>query len=413
MFDSVRNNKFVVQVILALISLTFAFFGIEAYMRSPRRRAGGRKRRKVTDHAGRIPAGDAGSAGTHARGARRKFDPKMLDNAEARRSVLDSLVSQRTLALAAAGARLGVSDEQLRDFIASAPALQDNGQFSQAKYDAVVRSRGMSREGFELTLRREHLVQQQLVGAISQSGYASLVLAERWVALQIEAEIAEVQFKTDQYLAQVKLAVNAVQKYYDANKSQFETAEQVKAEYVVLDVGAMLPLVTVDDAELDKRFKEEVASKVEALAQARRKAEAVLAEARQGLQFGELAKKYSDDPGSAQKGGDLEFFGRGAMVKPFEDAVFAMTEGDIRGPVESDFGFHIIKLTGIRNEKDSEQRRASHILIAKPQGVTAAPQTKNEVVDKAKRLLAEKRNMLRLLNSSVTWSMNSRIASSP
>lgn len=391
MFDSVRNNKVVVQVILALISLTFAFFGIEAYMRSP-----GAAQEVASVGKSRISQGEFQQA-MRAQQERMqealggKFDPKMLDNAEARRSVLDSLVSQRTLALAAAGARLGVSDEQLRDFIASAPALQENGQFSQAKYDAVVRSRGMSREGFEHTLRQD-IVQQQLVGAISQSGYASRALAERWVALQSEErEFAEVQFKPDQYLAQVKLAADAVQKYYDANKSQFETAEQVKAEYVILDVGAMLPLVTVDDAELDKRFKEEVGSKVEALAQARRKAEAVLAEARQGLQFGELAKKYSDDPGSAQKGGDLEFFGRGAMVKPFEEAVFAMKEGEIRGPVESDFGFHIIKLTGVRNEKDGEQRRASHILVSKPQGIAAAPQTKAEFVDTAKRLLAEKK----------------------
>lgn len=391
MFDSVRNNKVVVQVILALISLTFAFFGIEAYMRSP-----GAAQEVASVGKSRISHGEFQQA-MRAQQERMqealggKFDPKMLDNAEARRAVLDSLVSQRTLALAATGARLGVTDEQLRDFIASAPALQENGQFSQAKYDNVVRSRGMSREGFEHTLRQD-LVQQQLVGAISQSGYASRALAERWVALQSEErEFAEVQFKPEQYLAQVKLAADAVQKYYDANKSQFETAEQVKAEYVILDVGALLPLVTVDDAELDKRFNEEVASKVAALAQAKAKAEAVLAEARQGQQFGELAKRYSDDPGSAQKGGDLDFFGRGAMVKPFEDAVFAMKEGEIRGPVESDFGFHIIKLTGIRNEKDSEQRRASHILISKPQGITGAPQSKAEYVDKAKRLLAEKK----------------------
>ena len=129
----------------------------------------------------------------------------------------------------------------------------------------------------------------------------------------------------------------------------------------------------------------------EALAQAKRKAESVLAEVRKTSQFGELAKKYSDDPGSAKNGGDLDFFGRGAMVKPFEDAVFAMKEGEVRGPVESSFGFQIIKLTDIRSDKDGEQRRASHILIAKPQGEMGNLPTKDEFVQKARRQAAEKK----------------------
>ena len=194
MFDSVRNNKLVVQVILGLITLTFAFFGIEAYMRSP-----GTTQEVAKVGRSRISLGDFQQAMRAQEERMREalggqFDPKMLDTPEARRAVLDSLIGQRTLGLEAASARLGVSDEQLRDFIASAPALQENGQFSQAKYDAVVRSRGMSREGFEYTLRQD-LVQQQLTGAIIESGYASRALAERWVALQSEErEVAEVQF---------------------------------------------------------------------------------------------------------------------------------------------------------------------------------------------------------------------------
>lgn len=391
MFDSVRNNKFVVRAILALISLTFAFFGIEAYMRSPGAAAEVAKVGKSRISQGEFQQAMQAQQDRMREALGAQFDPKMLSSPEARRAVLDSLVTQRVLGLEAANARLGASDEQLREFIASAPALQENGQFSQAKYDAVVRSRGMSREGFEHTLRQD-LAQQQLVGAIKESGYASRTLAERWVGLQSEErEYVEAQFKPESYLAQVKLATDAAQKFYDANKPQFETPEQVKAEYVILDVAALAPLVTVDEAELDKRYKEEVASKLDAMNQARNKAESVLAKVRKGSQFGELAKEYSDDPGSAQKGGDLDFFGRGVMVKPFEDAVFAMKEGEVRGPVESDFGFHIITLTGIRTGKDGEQRRASHILISKPQGVASAQLSKGEFVEQAKRQLAEKK----------------------
>ena len=372
MFDSVRNNKLVVQVILALISLTFAFFGIEAYMRSP-----GAAEEIARVGSSRITQGEFQQAMQAQQDRMREalggqFDPKMLDTPEARHAVLDSLISQRTLGLEAASARLGVSDEQLRDFIASAPALQDNGQFSQAKYDAVVRSRGMSREGFEYTLRRD-LVQQQLTGAINESGYASRVLAERWVALQSEErEFAEAQFKPEQYLAQVKLAADAVQNFYVANKPQFETPEQVKAEYVTLSLDTLMQQVSVTDDEIKAWFdshtdryrqaEERRASHIlipvpkdapEAQQKtARGLAEDLLKKTRAAPgDFAKLASENSKDPGSAQNGGDLGFFARGAMVKPFEDAAFKLKPNEISDVVRSDFGYHIIKLTEVRPAK--------------------------------------------------------------
>lgn len=372
MFDSVRNNKLVVQVVLGLITLTFAFFGIEAYMGSP-----GSAQEVAKVGNSKISQGEFQQAMQAQQDRMREalggqFDPKMLNNPEARRAVLDSLISQRALGLEAASARLGVSDEQLRDFIASAPALQEKGQFSQAKYDALVRSRGMSREGFEYTLRQD-LVQQQLVGAINESGYASRALAERWVALQSEErEFSEVQFKPDQYLAQVKLAADAVQKFYDANKPQFETPEQVKAEYVTLSLDALMQQVAVTDDEIKAWFdghtdryqqaEERRASHIlipvpkdapEAQqTTAREMAEDLLKKARAAPgDFAKLAKENSKDPGSAQNGGDLGFFARGAMVKPFEDAAFKLKPSEISDVVQSDFGYHIIKLTEVKPAK--------------------------------------------------------------
>lgn len=372
MFDSVRNNKVAVQIVLGLISLTFAFFGIEAYMRSP-----GAAQEVAKVGSSKISQSEFQQAMREQQDRMREalggqFDPKMLDNADARRAVLDSLISQRILGLEAASARLGVSDEQLRDFIASAPSLQEKGLFSQAKYDALVRSRGMSREGFEYTLRQD-LVQQQLVGAINESGYASKALAERWVALQSEErEFSEAQFKPEQYLAQVKLATDAVQKYYDANKSQFETPEQVKAEYVTLSPDVLMQQVTVTDDEIKAWFdshtdrfqqaEERRASHIlipvpKDAPEAQQKtahetAEDLLKKVRASPgDFANLAKENSKDPGSAQNGGDLGFFARGAMVKPFEDAAFKLKPNEISDVVQSDFGYHIIKLTEIKPAK--------------------------------------------------------------
>lgn len=372
MFDIVRNNKRLAQVILGLVSLTFAFFGIEAYVRDPGSAGEVARVGKL-----RISQGEFAEAMQNQQDRMREvlgnqFNPKMLDNPEARRAVLESVISQRMLALEASSARLGVSDEQLREFISTAPALQEDGKFSAAKYDALVRSRGMSREGFEHTLRQD-MVQQQLTSAITESGHVARALAEHWVGLQSEErEFAQVQLKPEQFVAQVKLAPDAVQKYYEANRAQFETPEQVKAEYVILSPDALMQQVSISDEEIKawydghaeqyQRAEERRASHIliplakdapEAEQKAaREQADALLKAARANPgEFAKLAKENSKDPGSAQNGGDLGFFARGAMVKPFEDAAFSLKENEISDVVQSDFGLHIIKLAEIKPAK--------------------------------------------------------------
>lgn len=372
MFDTVRNNKKLAQIILGLVSLTFAFFGIEAYVKSPG--AGGEVARvgKIRVSHGEFAEAQRNQQDRMREVLGKQFDPKMLDNPEARRAVLESVINQKLLALEASGARLGVSDEQLRDFISTAPALQENGKFSSAKYDALVRSRGMSREGFEQTLRQD-LVQQQLVGAITESGFSARALAEHWVALQVEErEFAQVQIKPEQFVAQVKLAPDAVQKHYEANRAQFETPEQVKAEFVTLSLDSLMHQISVTDDEIKSwydghpdRYQQaeerrashiliplsKDASEADQKA-ARDKAGSLLKAARANPgDFAKLAKENSKDPGSAQNGGDLGFFARGAMVKPFEDAAFALKVNEISDVVQSDFGLHIIKLAEIKPAK--------------------------------------------------------------
>ncbi len=369
MFDAVRNNKRIVQIFLGLIALPFAFWGVDSYVRSS---GAGSDLASVGDTKISIPQFE--QALRERQDQMRQsmgdsFKPEMMNSPEVRLGILNSLIDQRLLLLEAGKNRLMTGDDVLRDFISNVPALQEDGKFSMSRYEAVLRSQGMSQPQFEARVRQD-LTLQQLVGTIGSSAFVSSTQAEAMLRLQSEErQFGEFRIPAEQFAEKVKIEPAAVQKFYDENKSRFEVPEQVKAEYVVLSLDVLLPQVTVSDADVKTWFEghqdryqqseERRASHILILTngdvskeKAKSKAEDVLKEIQKApSRFAELAKQHSQDPGSAQQGGDLGFFGRGMMVKPFEDAVFGQKEGEISGLVESDFGYHIIKLTGIKPAK--------------------------------------------------------------
>lgn len=368
MFDIVRNNRRLVQWFLVLITLPFAFWGIDSYVRGD---AGG----DVVASVGgsRIGAQEFQQALREQQERMRpalggNVDPALLDNPEMRLAVLQGLVNQRLMAQHAAKSRLSVSNQQLVQFISSAPSLQENGKFSPQRYDMLVASQGLSKEAFEARVRQDLAMQQALLAV--GSAFPGRVGAERWLAAQLEErEIAEAVLRPDAYAAQVKLAPEAVKNFYDANRKQFELPEQVRAEFVVLSLEKMAAEVSPSEEEIrayyqshPERYRqgeERRASHILITAPkdgddkaARAKAEELLAQLRKAPgDFEKLARQHSQDPGSAGNGGDLNWFGRGMMVPPFEQAAFALKENQISELVRSDFGYHIIKLTGVRAER--------------------------------------------------------------
>lgn len=371
MFDTVRNNKKIVQIILALIILPFAFWGVDSYIRN----AGtGGDVAKVGDS--RISMTEFMEAlreqQDRLRPALGSRDPAMLDSPEIRRAVLDSLIERRLLALHAAKARISVSDEYLARFIASAPSLQVDGKFSPERYAAVVASQGMSKEMFEHKLRQDLTIQQAL-SAVADASVAGEGAASRWLAAQMEErEIGEAMLRPEKYASRVKITPEAVKTFYDANLKRFELPEQLRAEYLVLSRDKLAERVTVSDDEIKawyqshadryRQGEERRASHIliplaqgaaaDAVKAAETKAADILVKLKKSPDdFARLAKEHSQDPGSAANGGDLGWFGRGAMVKPFEEAVFSLKENEISGIVKSDFGLHIIRLTGIKPER--------------------------------------------------------------
>ncbi len=386
MFDAVRNNKKIVQVFLVLIALPFAFFGLDSYVNGG---GGGTDVAKV----GGVSVSQQEfqqvmrEQQERLRNQLGQVDPKMFDNPEFRKAILDDVIDRRLLALEAGKRRLFVSDDAVRNAIAGIEAFQQDGKFSKERYEALLSAQGMSPAGFEAQVRQD-LTLQQLAGTIGQSGMLATTVGERILALQTEQrEVQELLLPVKNYLAQVKLADDAARKFYDENSQQFQTPDQARAEYVVLSQANIA--VEVSDAEVQSwydghkdRYQQPeerkashilIASEKLGKDKARAKAEEVLKEVqKKSAPFAELARKHSNDPGSASQGGDLGFFGRGMMVKPFEDATFGMKEGEISGIVESDFGFHIIKLVAIRAAKERPLAEVRGEIVAELKAAAAA-----------------------------------------
>jgi peptidyl-prolyl cis-trans isomerase D len=392
MFDSIRNNQKIVQIILALIILPFAFWGVESYIRNV---GGGADVAKVGNS--KISLGEFQQSLREQQERLRPSlagrDPALLDSPELRHAVLDNLIQRRLLAIHAAKGNLSISNEQLAGFIATVPQLQEDGKFSPQRYEALIAAQGMSKAAFEANVRNDMTIQQAIV-AVGNASLVGKTAADRWLAAQMEErEISEFVLRPESFVNQVKVTPDAVKAYYDANQKKFELPEQLRAEYLVLSRDKLSEQTSVSDEEIKAwyqshvdRYKQPeerrashvliaVGGKVEGdeFNAAEAKAAEVLAQARKpGSDFGKLAKQYSQDPGSAQKGGDLDWFSRGAMVKPFEDTVFSMKEGQVSDVVRSDFGLHVIKLTGIRAERGRPLDEVKGEIAAELKGQAAA-----------------------------------------
>ncbi len=372
MFDTVRNNRRIVQGFLVLITLPFAMWGVESYISNA---SSGVEvavvgDAKITEQELQQALREQGERMQQQ--LRERFDPKMLDTPEAKSAVLASLVNQRLLSLAAKDNHLMVSDEALARFIGQVPALQEDGKFSPERYEALVSARGVSEEGCEARLRQD-MAMQQLVEPVAEAAFSATQSSARWAAVQLEQRsVSEYRLAPEAFIKQVKIDADAAKAFYEANQAKFQLPEQVKVEFVVLDQEALAQQVTVSDADVEARYKAHPerytqpetrrashilltvakgATDAE-LAATDAKAKELLAQINTSPRtFADLAKKHSQDPGSAQKGGDLDWFGKGMMVKPFEDAVFSLKQDETSEVVRSDFGLHIIRVTGIKAER--------------------------------------------------------------
>ncbi len=369
MFDFVREKKRLVQIVLAVIILPFAFWGVDSY-----NRAGNSAEVVATVNGAKITRQEFDEAMGQQQEQLRQmmganFDAAMLDNPEMKRAVLENLVAQRLLLEQAREAGLAVTDQQVAELIAGIEAFQQDGKFDKARYAAALASRNMSPPMFEARLQ-EDLIRQQMRDAYAQNGYVSNSVVDNIVRLnEQQRTISVAVIPAQQFIAHAQVSDEAVQEYYKQNQKEFQLPEQARVEYVRFSASDLAAKATVAEEDLRRYYDEHqqefgapeerraahiligVAAAAPQAEQdaAKAKAEKLLQQARKNpAGFAELAKANSEDPGSAETGGDLGFFGRGMMVKPFEDAAYALKPGEISGLVRSDFGYHIIKLLAIK-----------------------------------------------------------------
>lgn len=385
MFDFVRKHtKIMMFVMFLLIIPSFVLFGIDGYNRF---REGGAAVARVGGHDITQGEWDAAhkSESDRLRASMPNLDAKLLDSPEARYATLERLVRERVLAQAADKFKLTTSDARLARDLQENPTIASlrlaDGKLDMDRYRQLAASQGMTPEGFEARVRHDLSVRQVEAG-VTGTGFAAAAVAD--VALNAFFEKREVQianFAATDFASKVSPTEAELETFYKANQALFQAPEQASIEYVVLDLDTVKKSISINDADLKSYYEQNAArlsgneerrashilinAAKDAPAADRQKARARAEELLQAVRkspdsFADVAKKNSQDTGSAANGGDLDFFARGAMVKPFEEAAFAMKKGDISEVVESDFGYHIIKLTDIKTpvQRSFEELRA-------------------------------------------------------
>ena len=376
MFDIVRRHTKILMFLMFLMIIpAFVLVGIDGYNRFSDKgtavaRVGGRDITQAEwDFAHRNEV-------ERIRQQSPNIDAKLLDSPEARQAVLERLVRERVLAEAADKDHLSTSDARLARELQQNPAIaalrKPDGSLDMERYRLLVASQGLTPEGFEARVRRELSLRQVEAGVLATS-FAPGPVADVALGAFFEKREAQIlNLPAVGFQAKVNPTDAEIESHYQAQRQRFQAPESLSIEYVVLDLESIKKSITLAESDV-KTYYEQNAARFSSAeerrashilinapkdasaadrAKAKARAQELLAEARKSPgQFAELARKNSQDKGSAANGGDLDFFSRGAMVKPFEDAAFALKKDEISDVVESDFGYHIIRLTDIRGGK--------------------------------------------------------------
>ncbi|KPN87351.1 SurA N-terminal domain-containing protein [Pseudomonas nunensis] len=288
------------------------------------------------------------------------FDASLLDEKMLRESALKGLIDRKLLLQGAEKSKFAFSEAALDQVILQTPEFQVDGKFSPERFDQVIRQLGYSRMQFRQMLAQEMLIGQLRAG-LAGSGFVTDAQVLAFARLEKQTrDFATLNIKADP--AAVKLTDDEVKAYYDEHAKEFMTPDQVVIDYLELKKSSFFDQVTVKDEDLQEAYQKETANLAEQRraahilievndkvteAQAKAKIEEVQARLAKGEKFEALAKEFSQDPGSANNGGDLGYAGPGVYDPAFEKALYSLTKDQVSEPIRTDFGFHLIKLLGV------------------------------------------------------------------
>jgi len=288
------------------------------------------------------------------------FDASLLDEKMLRESALKGLIDRKLLLQGAEQAKFAFSEGALDQVILQTPEFQVDGKFSSDRFDQVIRQLGYSRMQFRQMLAQEMLIGQLRAG-VAGSGFVTDAEVLAFARLEKQTrDFATLNVKADP--AAVKLTDDEVKAYYDEHAKEFMTPDQVIIDYVELKKSSFFDQVAVKDEDLQAAYQKEIANLSEQRraahilievndktteAQAKAKIEDVQARLAKGEKFEALAKEFSQDPGSANNGGDLGYAGPGVYDPAFEKALYSLSKDQVSEPIRTDFGYHLIKLLGV------------------------------------------------------------------
>jgi peptidyl-prolyl cis-trans isomerase D len=354
-------------IVIGLIIITFALFGLGSYIQDKSQVFAA----KVNDVE--ITPRELQMAYQQQRAQMEQmlgdaYDPALLNDKLLRQRALDSLIDRQLVFQASQDAGMAVSDQLLAAHIQSAPVFQEDGGFSEQRYQRLLYQQGQSPASFEYDTRRG-LQMEQLLNGLSRSAFVTDSEVEQAYRLQEQTrDFSYWIIAAQPFEATVEISEQQIEEYYQQHAGEFVVPERVRVAYLRLSGEELADAVEVDESELQAQYQArkdalktqeqrrashilvQVAADAdqEALDAARNKAQELLDQIRAGADFAELAANNSDDPGSAAQGGDLGFFAKGVMAPEFEASAFALQPGEVSDPVQTQFGFHIIKLIEVR-----------------------------------------------------------------
>ncbi|OOE59894.1 peptidylprolyl isomerase [Salinivibrio sp. ML323] len=365
MMERIREgtNSLAVKIILSLIIFSFAFAGVGSYL------AGGSNPPAATVGDKEISRAELDRAYQNERArmqqqAGEQFN-QLLGNPEYvkrfRQNILDRMINDLLLEQAASDLGLRVSDAQVKAAIREMPQFRQGGQFNNDRYQAALRQTGMSADEFANYMRTD-LMRQQLVNGLQSSGFVLPSELESLYRLEAQSrQVRTITLPVDDFAEQVTLTDDELEAYYQAHRDDYIQPRMVKVAYVELTGEGLANEVQISDEAIATYYQENQSQygsqerrKVSHILiegtgdEAKAKAEQALERLNQGDAFSALAKEMSDDTFSAEQGGSLDWIEPGVMDPAFEKAAYALSEkGDTSGLVQSDFGYHIIRLDDI------------------------------------------------------------------
>ena len=370
MFDFIRNHQRWMQLILLLLILpSFVFFGVQGYssfMSSEPELA-------TVDGKG-ITLGEFNNARRaqleqyrNMLGA--QFDAAAFDTPGFREQLLNTLIDQRAIAIAATKGAYSVSDETLRRSIAAIPAVQQDGQFSPERYRQALAAQGLTTAAFEQGLRRD-LTLAQVLQPIGLTARVPADIGQKIFALITEQRtVARKVYALEAYAKNITVSPEDIKAWYDANQAKLMIPENIDVEYIVLNEEAASKDVKISDADIESFYKQnearygqperrrvshillEVPASADAAAKAviqTKAAELAKRAAANPKDFAALAKEFSQDSGSGNQGGDLGWISKNMLVPQVEEALFKLKKDEVSGVVESPFGIHVLYVTDIQ-----------------------------------------------------------------